>query len=416
MTDTGYSNFRWYIFFTMIVVTAITSMGLIAPASVMPILFKSMPGVEPGDVTFVTMGVFNFFLAIAAILGGILTDKLGPIKVFVGGLLLIMIGAFLMPVMGSTYNGMLFIRLLQGFGTGPIMAAAVPIAALYFPMKERGITTGAQGFAVSLGIMVGLQLFPRLAASGDVFPALRVLAWVAIIGLILSAIAAFGPKVAQQPAKADQGTQDASASNLFKKAVANPLTWIAILCFTLMSGIFQQLNSIVTGYIGSDAPLGLGRGTQAGANALTVATILFCIGSFLSGLISEKLFGGKARPVIAIGFLLGAIGAYATKYNFVAGDQTTLTIVLAFTAFFYSLVNPQAQAYLAKNYAQQIAGKLGGLSMFVGIMLGSTVAVWWLGKSLNATGNYMQPITIMAGLCFAGFIVSLFLKQKSVTD
>ncbi|MBP1608549.1 MAG: transporter transrane protein, partial [Acidobacteria bacterium] len=312
--------------------------------------------------------------------------------------------------------GMLFIRLLQGFGTGPIMAAAVPIAALYFPMKERGITTGAQGFAVSLGIMVGLQLFPRLAASGDVFPALRVLAWVAIIGLILSAIAAFGPKVAQQPAKADQGTQDASASNLFKKAVANPLTWIAILCFTLMSGIFQQLNSIVTGYIGSDAPLGLGRGTQAGANALTVATILFCIGSFLSGLISEKLFGGKARPVIAIGFLLGAIGAYATKYNFVAGDQTTLTIVLAFTAFFYSLVNPQAQAYLAKNYAQQIAGKLGGLSMFVGIMLGSTVAVWWLGKSLNATGNYMQPITIMAGLCFAGFIVSLFLKQKSSTD
>ena len=28
----------------------------------------------------------------------------------------------------------------------------------------------------------------------------------------------------------------------------------------------------------------------------------------------------------------------------------------------------------------------------------------------------LQPITIMAGLCFAGFIISLFLKQKSSVD
>lgn len=416
MTDTGYSNFRWYIFITMIVVTAITSMGLIAPASVFPILFKSMPGLEPGDINWAAMGYFNFFMAIAAVFGGFLNDKLGPIKVFIGGLLLIMIGAFLMPVMGSTYYGMLFIRLLQGFGTGPIMAAVVPIAASYFPVNERGLATGAQGFAVSFGIIMGLQLFPRLAASQDVFAALKVLAWVAVIGIILSVIAAFGPKVAQEPVKMEQGSQDASASHLFKKALANPLTWIAILCFTFMSGIFQQLNSIVPGYIGADEPLGLGRGTQVGADALTVATILFCIGSFLSGPISEKLFGGKARPVIAIGFLLGAIGAFSMKYDFVASDQGTLTIAIAITAFFYSLVNPQAMAYLAKNYAQQIAGKLGGLTIFVGIMLGSTGAVLWLSKSLNATGNYMQPITIMAGLCLAGFVISLFLKHKSSTD
>jgi MFS family permease len=416
MTDTSYSNFRWYIFFTMIIVTAITSMGLIAPASVMPLLFKAMPGLEPGQVTFVTMGVFNFFLAIAAIFGGILLDKLGPIKVFIGGLVLIMIGAFLMPIIGSSYWGMLFIRLLQGFGTGPIMAAAVPIAASYFPVKERGLATGAQGFAVSFGIIMGLQVVPRLAASSDCFGALRVLTWVGIIGLVLSVIAALGPKVVQEPGKADKASQDAAASNLFKKAVANPLTWVAILCFTFMSGIFQQLNSIVPGYIGADAPLGLGRGTLVGANALTLATIFFCIGSFLSGPISEKLFGGKARPIIAIGFLLGGIFAFCTKYDFVAADQSLLTIFLIITAFFYSLVNPQAMAYLAKNYPREIAGKLGGLSMFVGIMIGSTVAVWWLGKSLDATKNYMQPITIMAGLCFAGFIVSLFLKQKSAED
>jgi uncharacterized membrane protein len=50
--------------------------------------------------------------------------------------------------------------------------------------------------------------------------------------------------------------------------------------------------------------------------------------------------------------------------------------------------------------------------MFVGILIGSTIAIWVLGKVLSATGNYMMPITIMACLCVVGFIVSLFLKQK----
>lgn len=415
MTDTKYSSFRWYIFFTMIVVTATTSMALIAPASVMSKLFSAMPGVEPGQVVWVTMGIFNFFLGIAALLGGYLLDKLGPIKIFIGGLILIMIGAFLMPIIGSTYWGMMFIRLLQGLGTGPIMAASIPVAASYFPVEERSIATGAQGFAVSLGIIVGLQVVPRLAASGDCFGALRVVSYVGIIGIVLSIIAAFGPKMAQEPAKAGNGAQDATSWNLLWKALASPLTWIAILCFTLMSGIFQQFNSIVEPYIASavDAvPSGLGRTGTAGPNALTYATVFFCLGSFLGGFVTEKLFGGKVRPVIAIGFLLGAIGAFSTKLGFITANQSVLTTVLIITAFFYSWVNPQSQAYLAKNYPREIAGKLGGLAMFIGIVIGSTIAVWWLGKSLTATGNYLQPITIMASLCFAGFIISLFLKQK----
>lgn len=415
MTDTQYSGFRWYIFFTMIIVTATTSMALIAPASVLPILFKEMKGVEPGQVIFVTMGVFNFFLAAAALLGGYLLDKLGVITVFIGGLVLIMLGAFLMPIIGDTYNGMLIIRLLQGLGTGPIMAACIPIAASYFPWNERSIATGAQGFAVSFGIIIGLQLVPRLAeSSGDVFGALRILSYVGIAGIILSIIAAFGPKMVQEePAQAVSSAQKDNSWGLFWRTLANPLLWVAIFCFTLMSGIFQQLNSIVPGYIGADIPLGLGRGTQAGANALTWATFFFCGGSFIGGLVTEKIFGGKVRPVIAIGFLLGAIFAFLTKYDFIAGDQAVLTIVLIIAAFFYSWVNPQSQSYIAKNYPQEIAGKLGGLAMAVGIMIGSTLAILWLGVSLDATGNYMQPITIMAGLCFAGFIISLFLKQKT---
>jgi MFS family permease len=414
MSETKYSSFRWYIFFTMIIVTATTSMALIAPASVMSKLFGAMPGLNPGQVVWVTMGIFNFFLGIAALLGGALLDRFGPIKVFIGGLILIMVGAYLMPIIGDTYKGMLIIRFLQGFGTGPIMAASIPVAASYFPQNERSIATGAQGFAVSLGIIIGLQVFPRIAtATGDVLGALRVLSYVGIIGIVLSIIAFFGPKA---EASAEAGAPGVNTWGLFGKALANPMTWIAIFCFTLMSGIFQQLNSIVEPYISSavDAvPAGLGRSEgNVGANTLAIATAFFCVGSFIGGFVTEKVFGGKVRPVIAIGFLLGAIGAFAAKLGFITANQSVLTIVFVIAAFFFSWVNPQSQSYIAKNYPREIGGKLGGLSMFVGIIIGATMALAWLAASLTATGNYQQPISIMAGLCLAGFILSLFLKNK----
>ena len=414
MTDTNYSSFRWYIFITMIIVTATTSMSMISPAPLIPALSQVMVNVDPGQVTWVTMGIFNFFLAVAAMLGGFLLDKLGSIKVFIGGLILIMIGAFLIPVIGSTYWGMMFCRLLEGFGTGPVMAAAPAIAASYFPMKERSIVTGAQGFSVALGIIVGLQVVPRLfASSGNAFTSLRILAPVTIIGLILSIIALFGPKIEQAaPVAANAGSDDTGTKALFKKALLNPMTWVAIACFTLMSGIFQQFNSIIPSYVGAAAPLGLGMGEIAAGNAATYATIFFCIGSFASGFICEKLFKGSARPVIATGFLVGAIFAFSSKFSFVSSSFGLLVTVLIITGFFYSWVNPQAQGYIAKNYPQEITGKLGGLFMFIGILIGSTIAIWVLGKVLSATGNYMMPINIMAGLCIVGFIVSLFLKPK----
>jgi MFS family permease len=321
-----------------------------------------------------------------------------------------------MPIIGDTYNGMLIIRFLQGFGTGPIMAASIPVAATYFPMNERSIATGAQGFSVSLGIVIGSLVVPRLVADGDVFGALKVLFYVGFIGIVLSIIAFFGPKTAPEPVEAATDEKDATVMDLFWKALANPLVWVSILCFTLMSGIFQQLNTIVEPYISCavDAvPRGLGRSEgNVGANTLVMVIASFGIGSFIGGFVTEKFFSGKVRPVIAIGFLLGAIGAFTTKYDFITADQSVLNTVFVITAFFFAWVNPQTQSYLAKNCPKEITGKLGGVAMIVGIVIGSTVAVWVLGKSVDATGDYMQPINIMAGLSLAGFIISLFLKQK----
>jgi MFS family permease len=398
----------------MIIVTATTSMSMISPVPVMGLLIGAMPDLDAGQVGQATMTIFNLFLGIAALIGGFFLDKFGPIKVFIGGLILIIIGALLMPIIGRSFSGMILIRILQGFGTGPVMAAAAAIAASYFPVKERSIVTGAQGFSVAFGIIMGLQIVPRLASSPEnVFKALMVLAPIGVVGIVLSVIALFGPKVEQKKPVATPPTDAATISRLVKGALADPMLWVAIFCFMLMSGIFQQYNSIISPYISLDPPTGLGIGSTVGNNAASLGTILFCIGSFVSGIICDKVFKGSGRPVIAIGFLVGGVLAFLIKYDFITASQGMLTFLIAAIGFFFSWVNPQTQSYIAKNYAKEITGKLGGLSMFMGILIGSSAALWWMNSALSATGNYMKPISIMSGLCIAGFVISLFLKPKN---
>jgi MFS family permease len=375
---------------------------------------SEITGISFPKINLAAMTIFNLFVAVSAILGGILLDKLGAIKVFIGGLVLIAIGALLAPAIGSSFNGLMFIRFLQGFGTGPIMAAAAPIAASYFPKDERSIVTGCQGFAVSFGIFIGAMIVPRISvAIESPFKALMVLAPIAVVGLILSLVVAFGPKVTQEePTQADPGGQDPLAAQQFKKALAHPGLWIAIASFTLMSGIYQQMIAAYPNFIGGEKSGGLGFGEVAGGDAFSKAQILWMIGSIVSGFIAEKLLKGNPRFVIVIGFLLGAVFSFLIKYDFITSSYGVLVFVLCVTLFFCSWVNPQTQAYIAKNYPKNITGKLGGLGMGIGIF-GGTGGSALVSLVLSNTDRYVSVINMMAGLCFLGFIISLFLTQRN---
>ena len=142
-----------------------------------------------GQITFITMSIFNIFVIVSAILGGPFLDKFGVMKAYIGGLIIIGIGALLTPFMGSSFEGMIFIRILQGLGTGPIMVSVIPIAARYFPPKQRSIIIVLQGLAVLLGIEFGLVFIPWIFHLTNSWQtSLAWLAPISILGLIFSFI------------------------------------------------------------------------------------------------------------------------------------------------------------------------------------------------------------------------------------
>jgi MFS family permease len=75
-------GFRWLVLVTMFVVTAITSVFLIAPAPLLAEIMKTMPQLSPVRAIFIIMAIFNIFVGVAVVLGGPLLDKFGVMKVY----------------------------------------------------------------------------------------------------------------------------------------------------------------------------------------------------------------------------------------------------------------------------------------------------------------------------------------------
>jgi MFS family permease len=409
MNEVVYTKFRWFVLATLVVVMATTAMALISPAPLVGAIQKSMPDLSLGQVTYVTMFYFNFFVAFAALFGGILLDKFGVVKVFIGCLLLISLGALLVPYIGSSYYGLLFIRLLQGCGTGPVMASGAKIAASYFPSNERSVAAGAVGFAVAGGILLGLQFFPRIyVATGSWQTSLTWLAPIGIVGIIFSIILAFGPK----PTEVEQPQIESPGKGELKAALLMPVTWVAIGSIVMLSWVFQAFMDLTPNYLGYAAPIGLGLGEVKAGNIMSVAEIFFMAGAMISGTITEKIFKGNGRPMLLTGFFMGGIFGFLIKFHFITGNDISLVSCLIVASFFFAFVNPQAIGYLAKHYPKHITGKLGGLGMGIGIF-GGAAGVAAGARALHVTGLYQMSINIMVGVCVVGFLIGMFLTPKT---
>ena len=401
-----YSSFRWFILVTMVISVATSSLSLISPAPIIGDILKagSFPGMNAGGVVLLTMSSFNLFVAIACIGGGFLLDRFGFFRVYIVGIIFICAGELLVPVIGQTVWGMVVVRMLEGFGTGPVMSAGASIAATYFPYKERPMVNGFTGFSVMTGISVGLILVPHIAASTGSWVSAMSNIWpIGILAVIMNIVVALGPK---PPVVEETKLPVASKSDL-GAAFKLPVTYFLIGFVFLMSWIFQAYNDITPNYITLAPPLGLGKS----ASLMSFSTYSFMLAAIITGWVSMKFFKGNIKPHLVITFLLGGLMSWTMLLPSVYGNNGMFMGCLAMTTFFYGFVNPLSLGYVSQKYPQHVTGRLGGIAQGVGIVggfVGPTVGA----TVLAITNSYTIPIIILGATNIVGCIVALFAPIK----
>jgi MFS family permease len=271
---------------------------------------------------------------------------------------------------------------------------------------------------MGLGIAIGFMVAPGLFESnGDWAATMSWLSTLSFVALALTLVMAFGPKPPTDHSITASSSSTGNDSE-FKQALQQPATWAAIGCVVWLGWVMQGFNDLVPAYIAIPSPVGLGKGPMEAGKFMTALQFAFMTGATLSGFITEKIFGGRSKPIVFLGFLGFTVFAFSIKLPAVTSNDSTLLICLILAGFFQSLCIPPSIAFIARNYPEHLTGRLGGLAQGLSVF-GGTAGVFAGAYALHTTGLYMMSINIVLIIALIGCIFALGQNPPetfSVTD
>ena len=404
-SEGGYPAFRWFMLATVTFGYVTCGMLIILFAPVLGEVAGSL-GLDVGQATLAAMATYYFSSAVAVLVSGPLIDRFGARVTIVAGGVLLVAGCLLVPVLGKTVAGLVLTRVVMGLGSGPISACVPAVAARWFPPRERGIFSGAQGSGMALGVALGFGAMPPVvqANGGDWRAAVAWLAVVPAISLVLCVATLF----VKEPAVSAPSAEVGGAGD-FGRALREPAFWVGVLGMFAFVWIMNAFNQQTPGYLAVRAPLGLGLGAMAAGQKMIAVQIGMILGAIGSGIFLDKVLKGNARPLLVAGFLLSAIFMSAVRLPFVHDSAALLGVTLFLSGFFESFTIPALSVFISLHYPQSIMGKVFAVSFGVSLFAGA-IGVGLGGAILHATESYHLPILLVGVVAVLGAVACTFLK------
>jgi MFS family permease len=140
-------------------------------------------------------------------------------------------------------------------------------------------------------------------------------------------------------------------------------------------------------------------------------TLMGIAGAPLGGFLVDKVFNGRNRPVIVIGWVLSAVFYTAIMFPAVYSRPFALMTVLLLAGLANPFLNVTLMSFAAKVFSPLVVGRVCGLWMSVSFFAGSA-GVMAGSLALRATGTYELSILIIGASSVLGLVVSLFLRQS----
>ena len=226
--------------------------------------------------------------SIFRIIMGVLTDRFGPKKTSVGGMIVTMIPLLWGWLLGTSVAELYMIGILLGVA-GASFSASLPMASRWYPPELQGLAMGIAG-AGNSGTLLATLFGPRLA---------EVVGWNGVMGLALiplSLVLLSYTLMAKEPPNQPKPKPIKEYFAVFKERD----TWFFCLLYSVTFGGFVGLSSFLSYFFVSQYTLSPIRAGE-------FVTIVVAAGSFLrpvGGFISDKIGGAKLLYFLFIGMTI----------------------------------------------------------------------------------------------------------------
>ncbi|MEX6702166.1 nitrate/nitrite transporter [Peribacillus frigoritolerans] len=319
---------------------------------------------------------------------GFLTDRIGPRKTAIGGMLVTMIPLFWGWLFGESLAELYLIGILLGVA-GASFAAALPMASRWYPPHLQGLAMGIAG-AGNSGTLFATLFGPRLAES---------LGWHNVMGLALIPltivfiiyilIAKDAPS--QPPAKPLK-----EYFNVFKITD----TWYFCILYSVTFGGFVGFTSFLSIFFVDE--YGLTR-IRAGE----FVTLCVIAGSFfrpVGGFIADKIGGVKLLMFLFIGLTICMFGI-SFLYSL-----TAVTILLFIGMLFLGMGNGAVFQLVPQRFSKEIGFITGIVGAAGGV--GGFLVPNILGTLKQITGTYATGFLVFSAVGIVALLI-LCLAQLS---
>ncbi len=348
------------------------------------------------------MSFFMLFAAISFFAAGPLCDRFGSPAVILCSALLSSVPTAATAWLGHSYSAVIVIRALQGCAVGFVMAGIAPLVLRWFPPQQRGLALGIPGACMPLGAILGVLASPILYRStGNWQHTVALLSGFGWFALAYSLIV-FAVAKSRTPQAISAPDKDKVAA-AFSVAMRSPFTWVGVLATFAVNWIVQCAFSLSPSYFAEPKPVGLGLGPLAAGQLMGVVQIGAIIGPIIGGLLLDKILRGKARGVLALGFLL-SLTYCALQFGVIYNTRPLFLLCLAIAGAGIGMLFPMIQSRISELYDHHIVGRMNGVWLGFGAF-GGSAGLFVNSIALKHTSNYILPINIISAAAALGLIL-----------
>jgi len=383
-------RYRWVILGVLWITYIVVFLNRLSVGPLAP-FFKEDLGITSAQVGLVmSAAAFGYMTTLFPI--GWVVDRIGARWPMVIGELIA--GASMIALFFATsYIWLLVFMFATGMGCGFLMPSTTQGVVVWFPTKERATVMGLKQTAVNIGGIITAVTLPVVALA---------LGWrygFLFLGIVAIAIAVTALILYKEPARPSSSSTDSAAS-----AVAVPLLellknrdiWLVAICGLCLAWVELTIIAHLVLYL-TEALL---FPVVIAGGLLAMAEIAGAIARPVSGFLSDRVFGGKRKPLFtlmaiitcAMCLLLSLFGSYLSwalyPVLFLLGMGG-----IGFGGIFLTLMSE----FGGKHGAGKAAG-LGGTITMCGIILGPVI----FGHIVDISGSYelaWLSLAFVAALC-----------------